>query len=113
MRIVLALPAVVQRIPFLQAAHQFPMTIEFGVRELPVQLLHQLSEGSLLLRGACVLGCFAILGTTPNVTHTYAVSVVATLGTVGTRLLDGPTLVDGTIQFYHIVISDVAPVVRR
>ena len=73
----LALPAVVRRIFFLQAAHQFSMPIEFGVRELPVQLLQQLNEGILLLRGACVLGCFAILGTTPNVAHTYAVTVLA------------------------------------
>ena len=89
-----------------------------------MQFLQQLSEGILLLRGARVFGRFAILGITSNVTHTYAVSVLAlasvplgravsTFSTVGTRLLDGPALVDGAIQFYHIAISDVTPVVRR
>ena len=122
--IVLALVAVILRIIFLQAAHKFPMAVQSGIRELRVQLLQQQSEGFLLLWCACVLGRLAILCTPSDIDHSDAVSVlalasvplgraVATFGTVGTRLLDGPALVDGAIKFYHIVISDVPPVVRR
>lgn len=93
-RIVLALPAVVRRIFLLQAAHQFPMTIEFGLGVLPMQFCQQSGQSLLLLWSACVLGRFGILGTAPNVAHAYAMSVMATLGTVGTSLLDGSALMD-------------------
>ena len=111
--IALAAGAVVRGILPLHAAHQFPMAVELRLRELTVQLLQQLSEGLLLLRCARVLRRLAVLGETPDVHHTDAMAVVATLGTVCALLLDGPALVDAAVQFYHIVIPDVAPVVGR
>ena len=55
LRIVLALGARILKILLLQAAHQFPMAIQPGIRELTVQHLQQLSEGLLLLRSARIV----------------------------------------------------------
>ena len=48
---------------------------------------------------------FAILSETTDITNTYRVCVMSTA--VRTYLLDGPTLVDGSVEVDKVVVADV------
>ena len=111
-RIALALCAVVMRILSLQAAHQFPMPIQLGIRELLMKFLQKLSKGRFLLRRSRILGRLAVPGTSTDVDHTDAISVVSVLSAMRPHPIDRPAVVDGAVEVNHFVISDaVGPVV--
>ena len=69
------------------------------------QLVHQLPQSSLLLRSACVLGRFSVLGHTTNVADANAVGIMPQA--MGASYVLGTPLVDAAVPIDDIVITDV------
>lgn len=69
------------------------------------QLVHQLPQGSLLLRRACVLGRFSVLGHTTDVADANAVGIMPQA--MGASYVLGTPLVDAAVPMDDIVITDV------
>ena len=69
------------------------------------QLVHQLPQSSLLLRSACVLGRFSVLGYTTDVADANAVGIMPQA--MGASYVLGTSLVDAAVTIDDIVITDV------
>ena len=65
----------------------------------------QLHQCFLLGFGACVLSCFHVLGHPADIAHANGVAVVA--GTMGSDNRFVSAGMDGTVQIYHIVVSNI------
>lgn len=69
------------------------------------QLVHQLPQSSLLLRSACVLGRFSVLGHTTNIADANAVGIMPQA--MGASYVLSTSLVDAAVTIDDIVITDV------
>lgn len=69
------------------------------------QLVHQLPQSSLLLRSACVLGRFSVLGHTTDVADANAVGIMPQA--MGASYVLSTSLVDAAVTIDDIVITDV------
>ena len=80
------------------------MAVNRGVRELLLQLCHQIAKGATLRNRSRVLW-FHVPITTPSVSDTDAVGVVAF--DVRSDLLNGSAILDRAVQAYKEVIPNV------
>lgn len=69
------------------------------------QLVHQLPQSSLLLRSACVLGRFSVLGHTTDIADANAVGIMPQA--MGASYVLGTSLVDAAVTIDDIVITYV------
>lgn len=74
-----------------------------GINEL--KLLHELAKCLLLLRSACVLGRFSVLGHTTDVADSNAVGIMPQA--MGASYVLSTSLVDAAVTIDDIVITDV------
>ena len=75
------------------------------------QLVHQLPQSSLLLRSACVLGCFSVLGHTTNIADANAVGIMPQA--MGTSYVLSTSLVDAAVTIDDIVITYVGKLASK
>lgn len=74
-----------------------------GINEL--KLLHELAKCLLLLRSACILGRFSVLGHTTDVADANAVGIMPQA--MGASYVLSTSLVDAAVTIDDIVITDV------
>ena len=86
-----------------------PMHSCMGINEL--KLLHELAKCLLLLRRACVLGRFSVLGHTTNIADANAVGIMPQA--MGASYVLGTSLVDAAVTIDDIVITYVGKLASK
>lgn len=83
------------------------MAVNRSTREALLQFTDEGQQRGLLGGGAGVLG-FALTVETADIADAYGMGIVAFA--VGTGFLEGPALVDRTVEINHVVVADVSKI---